>query len=485
MINLKDIVYALTNHNIPLSACEAHFNQAISSVSIDSRQAESGSLFIALPGEHVDGHEYVQSAFENGAILALTGKQPPEGVNTLDLRLDRSNLQKRDQIQSYDIKLPLCIRVDDPLSALHTIAADWRDRHPLNTIGITGSVGKTSTKELSSAMLSQKFSVLKNPGNRNNEIGLPLTLLELEDHHECAVLEMGFYVLGEIQTLCEIAQPQVGVITNIGTVHAERAGSQEAIAKGKAELVQSLPAAPAGIAILNMDDPWVRKMADMTQAQVITYGITEKSDLMAKDIRTFGLDGVSCTLSYGDDEHQVTSPLLGAFSVYTILCATAVALTQGLDWGSITTGLKESRLDLRMHSFTLPGDITILDDTYNASPTSTIAALELLQGLEGRRVAILGDMLELGRYEFSGHESVGLVAATAADELILIGNRARIIADTAVANGFVKESVHWFVDSNQAAEEITGLIKSGDMVLIKGSNSMRMDRILTAIKGGV
>lgn len=485
MINLKDIVYALTNHSLPLEVCEARFNHAISSVTIDSRQAEAGSLFIALPGERVDGHDYIKAAFDNGAILALTGKEPPENFNTLDLRLNPFNLQQIIEFKLTDITLPLCLRVQDSLSALHTIATDWRDRHPLLTIGITGSVGKTSTKELTSTLLAQKFSILKNPGNRNNEIGLPLTLLELADHHECAVLEMGFYVLGEIQTLCDIARPHVGVITNIGTVHAERAGSQATIAEGKAELVQSLPAAPEGVAILNMDDPWVRKMADMTQAQVLTYGITENSDLMAKDIRTHGLDGVSCTLSYRDESHHITSPLLGAFSVYTILCATAVALTQGLDWGTIVSGLKESRLDLRMHSFTLPGDITILDDTYNASPTSTIAALELLQGLEGRRVAILGDMLELGRYEYSGHESVGLFAATAADVLILIGNRARIIADTAVANGFAKDSLHWFSDSNQAAEQITEFIKSGDMVLIKGSNSMRMDRILTAIQGGM
>ena len=488
MINPKDIVYALTNHRLPLAASskralhEAFFNQAITSVTIDSRQAEAGSLFIALPGEHVDGHDYIQSAFDQGAILAITGKEPPEGMNTMDLRVESFDPQHLDP---QDITFPLCLRVQDSLSALHTIATYWRLRHPhpLHTIGITGSVGKTSTKELISALLEQKYSVLKNPGNRNNEIGLPLTLLELADHHECAVLEMGFYVPGEIQTLCEIAQPQIGVITNIGTVHAERAGSQENIAKGKAELVQSLPAAPEGVAILNMDDPWVRKMAEMTQAQTLTYGITEKSDLMAKNIHTHGLDGVSCTLSYRGVNHEIKSPLLGAFSVYTILCATAVALTLDLDWDLITAGLEKSRLNLRMHSFTLPGDITILDDTYNASPDSTIAALELLQGLGRRRVAILGDMLELGRYEHSGHKSVGMVAATAADELILIGNRARIIADTAAAKGFAENAIHWFADSTQAAEQITGLIKKGDTILIKGSNSMRMDRILTAIKG--
>ena len=485
MVNLQDIIFALTDQTIPLLGCDARIKQTVSSVVVDSRQAQAGSLFIALPGERVDGHDYIQSAFDNGAILALTEKDPPKGLNTLDLRQGYFNPQYHHGHRSPDLSLPLCLRVDDSLLALQTIASAWRDQHPLRTIGITGSVGKTSTKELTAALLGQKFSVLKNPGNRNNEIGLPLTLLELEDHHEYAVLEMGFYVPGEIQTLCEIAKPQVGVITNIGTVHAERAGSQEMIAKGKAELVQSLPASPEGVAILNMDDPWVRKMAEMTQAHVFTYGITDKSDLMAREIHTHGLDGVSCILSYHDEEHTIRSPLLGAFSVYTILCATAVALTEGFNWEMITSGLAKSRLDLRMHAFTLPGGITILDDTYNASPTSTIAALELLRELTGRRVAILGDMLELGPYEYSGHESVGLVAATAADILILVGKRTGTIADTAVANGFAQENVHWFVDSTQAAEQITNLITNGDMVLIKGSNSMRMDCILTALAGGL
>jgi UDP-N-acetylmuramoyl-tripeptide--D-alanyl-D-alanine ligase len=485
MINLQDIVFTLTGQKPPLLDNEPHLKHAISSAVIDSRQAQPGSLFIALPGERVDGHDYIQSALNNGAILALTEKDPPEGLNTLDLRPDFFDPQYPYGHRSVDLSLPLCLRVHDSLLALQTIASTWRDQHPLRTIGITGSVGKTSTKELTAALLAQKFSVLKNSGNRNNEIGLPLTLLELQDHHEYAVLEMGFYVPGEIQTLCEIAKPQVGMITNIGTVHAERAGSQEMIAKGKAELVQSLPASPEGVAILNMDDPWVRKMANMTQAQVFTYGITEKSDLNAMDIQTHGLDGVSCVLSYHDQEHAIRSPLLGAFSVYTILCAVAVALTEGLDWHMIVSGLAESRLDLRMHAFTLADKITILDDTYNASPTSTIAALELLRELTGRRVAILGDMLELGPYEYSGHESVGLVAATAADILILVGKRTKTIADTAVANGFAQENVHWFLNSTQAAEQITDLITHGDMVLIKGSNSMRMDRILTALAGGV
>lgn len=472
MINLKHVVSALTEHDLHL------FDIPISSVEIDSRSVQPGSLFVALPGERTDGHQFIQDAFNNGASFALIDKEPTNTLNTLDLR---QGFFSTDDVQ---VSLPLCLRVNNVLEALQSIATFWRSLHPLTTIGITGSVGKTSTKELTAALLSQKFSVLKNPGNRNNEIGLPLTLLELEPNHQVAVLEMGFYVLGEIQTLCDIAQPQVGVITNIGTVHAERAGSQEMIAKGKAELVESLPAQPEGVAILNWDDAWVRWMAEKTDAQILSYGVTEKSDLMAKDIQTHGLDGISGVLSYQGYDHPFRSPLIGAFSAYTILCATAAALTQNLDWEMITAGLMHSRLDLRLHPIKRPDGTTILDDTYNASPPSTIAALELLRELEGRRVAILGDMLELGPYEHAGHHDVGLVASTAADILILVGERARIIAATAIENGFPKQNLQWFSNTMEAAKYVSSALQSGDQVLIKGSNVMRMDRILTAVTGG-
>jgi UDP-N-acetylmuramoyl-tripeptide--D-alanyl-D-alanine ligase len=471
VITLRNIIHALTNRDI------APLDMRVSNAVIDSRQAVEGSLFIALPGEHADGHDYVQVAFDKGAKLALVDRELGDGFNVLDLseaQFDPS------QIQSA---LPLCLKVPNVLAALQTIAAYWRRQHPIRTIGITGSVGKTSTKELIAALLSQQYKVLKNPGNRNNEIGLPLTLLELDEVHEIAVLEMGFYVPGEIRTLCEIAQPQVGVVTNIGTVHAERAGSQEIIARGKTELVESLPPAPDGVAILNMDDPWVRAMAEKTRARVLSYGVTEKADLTAVDIETHALSGVSCTLNYQDKPHQVHSPLLGEFSIYTILRGAAAALVEGLDWDAISAGLSTTKIDLRMRQLTLPNGAVILDDTYNASPASTTAALQLLAGLSGRRIAILGDMLELGIYEEAGHQSVGRTAANAADLLILVGERSKITAQAAIENGFPENHLQWYPDSQQAAAPAAGLIQKGDIALIKGSNSMRMDRILTALKG--
>jgi UDP-N-acetylmuramoyl-tripeptide--D-alanyl-D-alanine ligase len=470
-VKLSDIIHALTDHQI------APLDVRISSAVIDSRQAVEGSLFIALPGERVDGHDFVQAAFDNGAQLALIDHASEKTSNILDLR------NKSVTPDTMEIGLPLCLLVENTLSALHTLATFWRQKHPVRTIGITGSVGKTSTKELTASLLSKKYKVLKNPGNRNNEIGLPLTLLELDDFHERAVLEMGFYVPGEIHTLCEIAQPHVGVVTNIGTVHAERAGSQEVIAQGKAELVESLPSAPVGTAILNMDDSWVRSMAEKTKAQCFTYGIEGDADLTASDIKSHGLDGISCTLNYQGEAHDVSSPLLGKFSAYTILRAAAVALTEGLEWETIKSALATSRMELRMRQMTLPNGAIVLDDTYNASPASTIAALKLLGELEGRHIAVLGDMLELGHYEQSGHQSVGIAAANTADYLVLVGERSKITADAALKNGFSEKHLKWYPDSEQAAQPAADMIQNGDVILIKGSNSMRMDKIINALKG--
>ncbi len=470
MFYLKDIVQALTNKSLPLP------NIAIGSVVIDSRKASHDSLFIALPGERTDGHEYVRDAFDNGALLAFVHQDMPEDLDVLDLRQDRIDLEEN------FIKLPLCLRVDDTLHALQKFAAYWRSKHNLRVIGITGSVGKTSTKELTASLLSQKYKVLKNPGNRNNEIGLPLTLLELDNSHQYAVLEMGFYVPGDIRTLCEIAQPQIGVVTNIGTVHAERAGTQEMIAKGKGELVESLPAGPKGIAVLNVDDPWVIGMADKTKAEIFTYGIEHEADLQAVDVLSGGLEGLSLNLGYQGETHQVHSPLMGAFSAYTILRAAAAALKAGLDWDLINTGIAASQIDLRMRQLTLPNGAIILDDTYNAAPESTIAALKLLGNLKGRKIAILGDMLELGQYERSGHYDVGKYASRIADLLILVGNRTKTIAEAAVDAGFDQKNIYWYPSSKEAGDTAKQMIRNGDVVLIKGSNSMRMDHIIKELE---
>jgi UDP-N-acetylmuramoyl-tripeptide--D-alanyl-D-alanine ligase len=381
-----------------------------------------------------------------------------------------------------DCEYPVLLRVADSLQALQQIARFWRSRLDLRVIGITGSVGKSTSKELIATVLEQRFSTLKNPGNLNNEIGLPLTILRLSEGHKRAVLEMGFYVPGEIEFLCEIAKPQVGVITNIGTVHAERAGSQKAIASGKAELVQSLPASPEGVAVLNYDDPWVRTMAEQTRAQVMLYGLSPEADLWADQVEGLGLEGIHFRLHYRREILHLRVPLIGRHSVHTVLRAAAVGLAEGLNWQEIITGLRSGHTQLRLVAVRSEKGALLLDDTYNASPQSMLAALNLLDEMEGRKVAVLGDMLELGQYEWKGHEMVGRRAAEIADEIVTIGERGRMMAAAACRMGFSPHKVTELEDSDQAIEFLQEHLQENDVVLVKGSRGMRMDRIVAALE---
>jgi UDP-N-acetylmuramoyl-tripeptide--D-alanyl-D-alanine ligase len=349
-------------------------------------------------------------------------------------------------------------------------------------IGITGSVGKSTTKELVASVLEQRYSTLKNPGNLNNEIGLPLTLLRLSDGHQRVVLEMGLYVPGEIAFLCELAEPHIGVITNVGTVHAERAGSQEAIARGKSELVQALPSAPEGVAILNYDDPWVRAMAEQTAARVFYYGLDPQADLWADQVEGLGLDGIRFRLHYRNETLHVRVPLIGRHSVHTALRATAVGLVNGLTWQEIISGLRAGHTQLRLVAVRAESGALLLDDTYNASPQSTLAALNLLDEMDGRKVAVLGDMLELGPYERQGHFKVGVRAAEVADILVTVGDKATMIATAALQAGFSSALLDSFENSHQVVEHLRDRLKANDVVLVKGSRGMSMDQIVSALE---
>jgi len=440
---------------------------------VDSRCVTENGLFIALKGENTDGHEYVDQAFENGAVLALTDHAFKSAYPVIDLSQDSFELPQT---------TPFSLQTADALLALQTLAKYWRQQHNLTVIGITGSVGKSSTKDLTASILAGQMTTLKNQGNMNNEIGLPLTLLSLTEQHQAAVLEMGFYVAGEISLLCDIAKPQIGVVTNIGTVHAERAGSIEDIARGKAELVEALPAAPLGLAILNFDDPFVKDMANQTQARVFYYGLSPEADLWADEIESRGLDGIRCRVHYQDESLYVTAPLIGRHSVYTMLRAAAVALSLGLDWGWIFDAFKDDRVQLRIVTVKTTSGALLIDDTYNASPDSTMAALNLLDDLKGRKVAVLGDMLELGRYEEAGHSKIGARASEVADEIVLVGSRSLITRDAAIDNGFPAEMVHWFGDFQGAISYLFETLKAGDIVLVKGSHSMHMENIVAALE---
>ena len=478
MITLADVLEALTEIRPEVASAP------ITGGVIDSRQATAGSLFIALPGEHHDGHDFVGEAFAVGARVALVQRDLSSQFATLDLRSPVLPEQLNTRLSK--LEGPFCIRVDDPLKALQQVAKYWRGKLRVQVIGITGSVGKSTTKEVVAEVLSQRYRTLKNKGNLNNEIGLPLTMLSLTEQHERAVLEMGFYVPGEIQLLCDLAAPRIGVVTNIGTVHASRAGSQEEIARGKSELIQALP--EDGYAILNYDDPLVRKMAGLSHARVFFYGMDSSVDLWADNVESLGLEGIRFFLHYRQAKNrpaevlQMRVPLIGRHSVQTVLRATAVGLVDGLTWQEIVSGLRTGSNELHLLAVRTTSGALILDDTYNASPESMLAALNLLHDLDGRKVAVLGDMLELGQYEQRGHEMVGIRAAEVVDELITVGERGKMIAEAALKSGLDVSKVMVLDQVEQVIEYLQPNLKSQDVVLVKGSNLMRMDRIVSALE---
>jgi UDP-N-acetylmuramoyl-tripeptide--D-alanyl-D-alanine ligase len=448
------------------------YKTKIKDVVIDSRKATSGSLFVALKGENTDGHNFIANAIENGAVAvlcregwkadlqyptvdAVPGKEPPE-LNGV-----------------------ICFRVKDTLFSLQEIAAHWRSKFDVTVVGVTGSVGKSSTKELAASVASQRFGTLKSEGNYNNEIGLPLTLLRLQPEHEVAVLEMGMYAIGEIKRLAEIARPTIGVVTNVGPVHLERLKTIERIAQAKSELVEALP--EDGVAILNADDPLTREMAQKTKARVFFYGLTPSSDLWADGIESLGIEGTRFWLHYGDEKLHVHIPLLGRHSVHTALRAASVGLALGLDWEEIIRGLQDQRARLRLLAVPGINGSTILDDTYNSSPDSALAALNLLAELDGRKIAVLGDMLELGSYEETGHRLVGRRAAEVTDHLITVGPRASMIGEEARSQGMPAENIHIVSTNREAVDILKEILTEGDNVLVKGSRGMRMEEIVSQI----
>ncbi|MGQ9493105.1 MAG: UDP-N-acetylmuramoyl-tripeptide--D-alanyl-D-alanine ligase [Anaerolineae bacterium] len=442
-------------------------------VVIDSRTATEGSLFVALLGEHTDGHLFVADAFRRGARAALVQHSVDDVGTLVDVRkpLDAG----------MPIQLPVCFLVPNTLASLQTLASYWRRKHAqCRVVGITGSVGKTTTKELIAAVLRQRFCTLKSPENYNNEVGLPLSVLRLHPAVEWLVQEMAMYDIGEIALLAQIALPEVGVVTNVGPTHLGRLGTIERIAQAKAELVQALPS--EGLAVLNGDDARVRAMASLTPAKnVLYYGLESQNDLWADEIQTRGLEGLWLRFHFRGRSVSAHLPLLGQHSVHSALAAVAVGLSQGLSWEEIITGLQDKSAQVRL--LVVPGihGTTILDDTYNASPASTLAALNLLAEMHGRKVAVLGGMLELGSYETEGHRLVGRRAAEVASVLVTVGQLGRLIAEEAVATGMPPSAVHAVLDNDEAVQTLQQILTEGDFVLVKGSRGFALENIVTKL----
>jgi UDP-N-acetylmuramoyl-tripeptide--D-alanyl-D-alanine ligase len=433
---------------------------AIERAVADSRLCRPGDLFVALPGETLDGNDYVESAFANGAIAALAARVPasiPDGRTIY--------------------------QAPETLAALQRLAGWWRRRFTPRVTAITGTVGKTSTKEITAHVLAQQATVLKTEASLNGDIGLPLMLLRLQPEHQAAVLELGLFYAGEITLQCELAQPAYGIVTNVGYTHAERLGSIDAIATAKRELVEWMP--PDAIVALNADDPRVAAMAESARCRVVRYGLSAGADVRAEQIEDFGLDGFAFRMHARGQCVAVRAPLIGRHNVHNCLAAAAVALAQDMSLSDIAGALTTASNPLRLKRLPGPGGSTLIDDTYNANPASMNAALDLLEvatGGAGRRIAVLGDMFELGSEEERLHRELGVRAATAADLVILTGTRSRWTAEAVAQQGAAR--VCYVEDTDRLAEAVRAVVGSGDVVLLKASRGMMFERVVDALRGG-
>jgi UDP-N-acetylmuramoyl-tripeptide--D-alanyl-D-alanine ligase len=454
-------------------------------VVIDSRLALPGDVFVALRGERVDGHDFVRHALGRGAIAALVERDLDRATLGEHRWLDLVGPGAPARLPGVPGEAPLVIRVANTQAALQRMARHWRLRvgvlNPgLRVVGVTGSVGKTTSKELIAQVLSERYRTLKSEGNYNNEIGVPLTLLQLRPEHERAVLEMGMYQRGEIALFASLARPQVGVVTMVAPVHLERLGTLDNIQAAKAELVQALP--EDGVAILNDDDERVRAMAALTKARVVTIGLTPRATVWADDIESRGLSGIAFTLRHAGQSWPAQAPLLGRHSVHTALRAAAVGMVEGLAWEEILAGLRAPAPQLRLAVVEGPHGSLILDDTYNASEESTLAALNLLAEIEeGPRIAVLGDMLELGDAEAQAHRNVGCRAGIVAQAVVCVGERAAWMAEEAVACGAAPERVFHCADNAAALDVLRGLVREKCVILVKGSRGMKMEQIVAGL----
>ncbi len=423
----------------------------ILTVSTDSRKLEPGSLFVPLVGENFDGHDFIEKALEDGAAAVLAAKDTNQGTCPV-------------------------IRVDDTLRALQKLAAYYRSLFPIPAVALTGSVGKTTTKEMVAAVLESKFNTLKTEGNFNNEIGLPLTVFRLEKRHEIAVVEMGMSGFGEIDRLAEIIKPDTAILTNIGMSHIELLGSQENIYRAKSEILAHTK--PNGTVLLNGDDPILWKHRLEIPQNTISAGVENTDcDVLASQV-SGQVDGVSFHFSGLGHEMDITLHIPGEHNVYNALFACVCGILYGVPDDGIISALAEFRpANMRMDILEHDG-LRIINDCYNAAPASMQAALKVLGAYPGRRVAVLGDIVCLGDYAYSAHREVGsAVCRCGIDELITVGENARYIAESAFENGMDSAAIHSFETVAELLQKLGGLVRGGDTILVKASRAMKLERV--------
>lgn len=422
-------------------------------VGTDSRALEPGSLFFALRGDKFDAHEFLGPAIAAGAAGLVVDRPTP--VNNVPV-----------------------VEAPDTLAGLQALASWNRSQGEAPLVGITGSSGKTSTKDILSSILSVRLRTVKTPGNYNNEIGLPLTVLQMDEHSEIAVVEMGMRGLGQIDALCRIARPTVAVITNIGEAHIELLGSVDNIAAAKGEILDHVP--DNGCAVLPAAGAFIQREAGRCRGKVVFYGIEQDCAVSAKNIRAN--EGGSCfTVETEGFDHEFYLPIPGRHNVLNALAAIAVGLELGFSADEIGRGLRAAVISGMRQEIINTGNITIINDTYNANPDSVKAALQTLQEISAGRktVAVLGGMMELGEREAAGHRVVGAAAAVVGvDRLVTVGSTAANIAVGAKASGMPEIRIYPCADKLEAGKTLNKIIQPGDVILVKGSRSMGMEQIV-------
>lgn len=423
----------------------------IENVAIDSRRVGCGTLFAAIKGERSDGHDYIDAAFEAGAVCALS--------------CGRGS------------KLGAVIGTDDTVSALGKIAKAYKMKYNVPTVGVTGSVGKTTTKDMIGAVLAKKCPCLKTEGNFNNELGLPLTVFGLEKHHGAAVLEMGMSARGEIEYLADIARPDVAVISNVGMSHIENLGSREEILRAKMEITSFF--GTENILIINADNDMLQTVDKNVPYKILTYAIENAADYKAEDICDMSFGGCEFTAKTPTGDFGVRVHTPGRHNVLNALAAIAVGQQFGIANADIAAAIEEYEPTAMRMEVESVGGITLINDCYNASPDSVAASLSVLSGASGRRVAFLGDVLELGDFAEKAHRDMGKMCSGKADVVVCAGENARYTAEEAARCGC---EVKYFKTTEEAAGAAADIAGVGDTVLVKASRGMHFEKICAALR---
>lgn len=433
-------------------------------ISTDSRLVNKGDLFVALKGEKFDGHNFVQTALDKGAAGVLVHNDH----NIKQIIMD---------------KTVTVIKVVDTLTALGDLAHNWRKKFPVSVIGVTGSSGKTTVKEMMAAIIGREKNVLKTEGNLNNLIGLPQTIFRITKEHELVILEMGTNIRGEIKRLTQIAAPDIGLITNVGPAHLAGFGSVDVVREEKGDLFLNM--SPSGIAIVNLDDEAVKIAAERWNGRRITFSMSPNADVTVKDIEKNGVKGVRFNLVIGGNTQKVEMKIAGIHHIYNAMAAAAAAWAAGIGQRTILEGLAAFQpVSGRMEMIKLQNGAYLLDDSYNANPVSVREALLTLKDLKNHHggYVFLGDMLELGAAAEEMHRKIGILIATiGVNALFLQGDFSAVTAAGAVDGGLSKQNIFFLSDSTEGIDYFKKHFKKGDWVLVKGSRRMKMEKIVSQI----